>query len=195
MSATYQELFDEVPTIRLRNIHQQDLNNLIFIETDPETGQWTCCWKVCQPLNGCEAMIVPIAFEVCGRLSDGDSANMGPIVDEKGEEHWFPPHWYLEAMGLEEGHHAIWEKVQQAITQIARCAPVPLDTTAVLHHNSDMERKAVAFGWQPGMAKMPCVYVESIEDKNVVRTVLSDKSINLHMLCHTAQLSACILQY
>lgn len=95
MSITYQELFDEVPTIRLKNTHPEDINNHIIIEPDVETGQWTCCWKVHPPLNGCEAAIIPVAF----------------------------------------------------ITQIARLAPVPLNTAAVLHCDHDTERMTLSFGW------------------------------------------------
>jgi hypothetical protein len=83
MSVTYEELFYKFSTIRLRNVHQEDLNNLKFVETNTETSEWTCCWTTSHPLNGCEAVAVPVAFEVCGTLGD---VSMEPAGDDEEEE-------------------------------------------------------------------------------------------------------------
>jgi hypothetical protein len=166
MSVTYEELFYEFPTIRLRNFHQQDIDNITFIQTDSETGQWTCCWEASHPLNGGGRVAIPVAFEVFGRLREENIISMDPAGDDREEEKWFA-HWYLEALGQGQGHQATWNQIQQAIIQIAGCAPVPLNTATVLHHDDHSERMALAFSWYLGM-DLPCVYVESLEDKNSV---------------------------
>jgi hypothetical protein len=184
MSVTYEELFYEFPTIRLRNLHQEDLNNLEFVETNTETGEWTCCWTTSHPLNGCEAVAVPIAFEVCGRLGD---VSMEPAGDDGEEEGWFA-HWHLEALGQQEHHHAAWDRIQQTITQIARRAPVPLNTAAVLHHDDYSESMTLTFGWYPG-ADLPCVYVESLADENIVCVSCYQTNMLAYIVSHSSTTS------
>jgi hypothetical protein len=101
MAETYQQFLSEFSILDLSTICQAEIDNLVFAETDPETGQWTCSRL---PLYEPEVAEMssnpePVAFEVVGRLGDEYSIAMAPDLDEEDDKELMGAHWYLEAEG------------------------------------------------------------------------------------------------
>lgn len=169
MSQTYEELYNEFTIFNLSSISEEQIDSLVFAERE---GQWVCCCRATQPLNGHgDEDIVPVAFEVLGRLGDEDEISMVPTGDSEDEDEWFA-YWHIEAMGEGPGHREVWNKVQESITKITRHAPFHVQTSNILHHNPHTGRVTLKFYWELGM---PCVYVESDENASIVCTISTQR--------------------
>ena len=96
------------------------------------------------PFNGCKA-----CYHSTGRSCTSSQTMRRAIID------FVHCHCYRSILfciscyplGQWEDNCATQNQIQQTITQISKCAPVPLNTATTLHYDNYSERMTLTFSW------------------------------------------------